>query len=421
MANNVHRPHHPAVEHLGACRACGASELLEFLHLPQMPFTDDFVTKEQAGGEFLNDIDVFVCTQCWTVQTQHNVDILEYYEDYQYSVGSSATASRFMRSLAENLKTQYFSDINGRKVLEVGSGDGGQLLAFRGIGCKVLGYEPSLALCNLARANGLDTIQGLFTETSTQNLPLEFSEVDIIVLSYTFDHLPDPRSFLRDCRSILNQRHGLLVVEVHDFEKIVERREYCLFEHEHSVYLTEATAQQLCRSEGFDIINFDLVPQEDRRANSLIFVATPQDSDYASRPARPRTPKTFNDKLLYKDIGYDVSQGIKNLDIFVQKAIDSGKRICGYGAGGRGVMTLAAMRTAPKLSYLVDKQPKGEQLLVPKSRIPLVGLSQLAKEPVDEVIVFSFGYMQEIAAELLSMGYRAHQLHSLLDILSGRE
>lgn len=421
MTNKVCRSRHPVVENLGACRACAATGLLHFLHLPQMPFTDDFVIKEEAGSEFLEDIDVFVCIHCWTVQTQHNVDTLDYYEDYQYSVGSSATASRFMRVLAKNLKDRYFSDINECKVLEVGSGDGTQLLAFKDIGCKVLGYEPSLTLCNIARANGLDTIQDLFTESSTQNLPLEFSEVDIIVLSYTFDHLPDPRSFLRDCRSILNQRHGLLVVEVHDFEKIVERREYCLFEHEHSVYLTEATAQQLCRSEGFDIINFDLVPQEDRRANSLIFLATPQDSEYASKPAKPRTPRTFNDNLLYKDIGYDVRQGIENLDIFVQKAIDSGKRVCGYGAGGRGVMTLAAMRTASKLSYLVDKQPKGDQLLVPKSRIPLVGLSQLVKEPVDEVIVFSFGYMQEIAAELVSMGYKEHQLHSLLDILSSRE
>lgn len=83
-------------------------------------------------------------------------------------------------------------------------------------------------------------------------------------------------------------------------------------------------------------------------------------------------------------------------------------------------MTLAAMRTAPKLCYLVDKQPKGEGLLVPKSRIPLVGLSQLAIDPSDEVIVFSFGYMQEIAAELLSMGYQERQLHSLLDLLSGQ-
>jgi ubiquinone/menaquinone biosynthesis C-methylase UbiE len=422
MSSNVDTADKPAIgiSHRDCCRVCGASALTRFLHLPQMPFTDEFPPTADAGQEFLADINVYVCERCWTAQTRHDVDVASYYEDYQYSVGGSSAAARFMRILAENLQARYFPGVTGRKVLEVGSGDGGQLLAFKEIGCEVLGYEPSSGLCKAARASGLDTVQGLFTESSARLLPADFQKVDVIALSYTFDHLPDPRAFLRACGGILDQRHGLLVVEVHDFEKIVERREYCLFEHEHSVYLTEAAAQYLCGLEGFEIVDFDLVAQEKRRANSLIFVATPQGSDHAFKRTAPRTPKAYFDLSHYERIGADVRKGIENLDAFVQGVIDSGKRVCGYGAGGRGVMTLAAMRNASKLQYLVDKQPKGQGLLVPKSRIPLVGLPQLAAEPVDEVIVFSFGYMKEIKAELLALGYQPGQLHSLLDLLGGQ-
>jgi SAM-dependent methyltransferase len=302
----------------------------------------------------------------------------------------------------------------------VGSGDGEQLLAFKETGCLVLGYEPSSVLCEVARDKGIPTIQGLFTSDSAARLPADFQAVDVLMLSYTFDHLPDPRSFLATARSILNKEHGLLVVEVHDLEKILERQEYCLFEHEHSIYLTEATAARLCGMESFEIIDFNLVPERERRANSLIFVATPAGSRLAARATAPRTSVAFDDLGFYEGAGARIRQGIANLEAFVEGVTASGKRLAGYGAGGRGVMTLAAMGNASRLSYLVDKKPKRQGLVVPKTGIPLVDVEALRSDPVDEILVFSFGYMQEIQAEVGAMGYAPARFHSLLDILSGR-
>jgi ubiquinone/menaquinone biosynthesis C-methylase UbiE len=131
------------------------------------------------------------------------------------------------------------------RVLDVGSGDGAQLVAFKGLGCDVLGYEPSSALTRAAESKSIPTIQWLYTADSAQRLPAVFKQVDVVMLSYTFDHLPQPSEFLANTRSILNPDHGLLVVEVHDLQKIFERQEYCLFEHEHTIYLTTATAAAL--------------------------------------------------------------------------------------------------------------------------------------------------------------------------------
>ena len=180
-------------------------------------------------------------------------------------------------------------------------------------------------------------------------------------------------------------RYGM---QIHNLEKIIERQEYCLFEHEHSIYLTEATAQQMCQMEGFEIINFNLVPEKDRRANSLIFVATPKESRLAVHAVRPRTSMSFSNLNFYKDVGDRISQGIVNLETFVDRVTGQGKKLAGYGAGGRGVMTLAAMNNANKLRYLVDKKPKRAGLLVPKSGIPLVNIDYLRSDPVDEILVF---------------------------------
>jgi SAM-dependent methyltransferase len=410
----------PKVHFRNACRLCGSTSLQRFLHLPEMPFTDDFITPEALGSEFRADIDVFICTSCLSAQTQHDVDVGDYYEDYQYSVGGSSTASRFMRILAENTVARFPASSASRKVLEVGSGDGEQLVAFKNTGCRVLGYEPSSVLCKVAEAKGIPTIQGLFTADSIHQLPDEFKEVDVVMLSYTFDHLPDPRAFTAAARAILNKDHGLLIVEIHNLEKIIERQEYCLFEHEHSIYLTETSVAKLCALEGLTVIDFDLVPEADRRANSLIFVATPNESKLAARAVTPSTPDAFNHLDHYSLIGANITSAIQNLDRFVDQMTAHGKTLAGYGAGGRGVMTLAAMRSAPKLKYLVDKKPKRPGLVAPKSGVPLVSLDELASNPVDAILVFSFGYIDEIRREVSALGYQPDQFYSLLDVLAGR-
>lgn len=409
--------HAPNIEKVHGCRACGSSELKKFLHLPSMPFTDDFVDRERFGSEFRADIDVYYCARCFTAQTQHDVDMGEYYKDYQYSVGGSISASRFMHLLAANLKSRYFSGQDSFKVLEVGSGDGAQLEAFAGLGCEVMGYEPSESLCRVAAARGIQSVEGLFGPGSIGRLPPGFQKVDVVALAYTFDHLPAPSDFLRAARQVLND-DGLLVVEVHDLEKIVERNEYCLFEHEHTIYLNRATAQALCETHGFEIINFDIVPERDRRANSLLFVATPKGSRHArAKPAG--TPASWRSPEYFGGIEARIFESVGRLESFVDRMTRDGKRLAGYGAGGRGVMTLAAMRNAGKFEYLLDKKPKKAGVLAPKSGVEIAEIELLRDRPVDHVLVFSFGYMNEIADDLARFGYRREQLHSLLDVLGG--
>ena len=407
---------------LHQCRVCGHPSLKCVLTLPAMPLTDDFIPQEKFGREFRRNIEVFVCDKCLTAQTQHDVDMGDYYEDYQYAVGGSGMANRFMRLLAGNLVSKYFGGQKGKTILEVGSGDGMQLLAFKELGCEVLGYEPSSSLTRAAESRGIPTIQGLFTPDSARRLPGAFQHPDAVILSYTFDHLPQPREFTAAARSILNPETGVLVVEIHDLQKIFERQEYCLFEHEHTVYLTRATASALCAREGMTVIDFELVPEGDRRANSLIFVATPAGSRLAKifPAASSSVPAEFNELSFYERQAQLIQRGIANLDEFVNRVTGAGKSIAGYGAGGRGVMTLAAMTSATKLRYLVDKKPKRDGLVVPKSGIPLTGLSALKTSPVDELLVFSFGYMSEIQSELAAFGYQPRQFHSLLDVLAGK-
>lgn len=401
------------------CRICKSQNLSQILFLSEMPFTDEFVTKDLVGTEFKADIKIYLCKDCLVVQTQHDVDVTSYYEEYQYSVGKSKIATVFMESLANAVLDKYFKNISDIKVLEIGSGDGGQLIPFKQLGCKVLGYEPSSSLSQTAESLGIPTIQGLFDKSSIDLLPEDFKNVDIVLLSYTFDHLPEPQEFIEAVTKIINPDRGILVIEIHDLEKIFERREYCLFEHEHSIYLTTATAQSLMEREGYSIIDLDIVPESIRRANSLLFVSTRNSSALEELKLPKRQMPQFEEISFYEDRVEKIYKGIENLEKYVDNKVQNGKKIAGYGAGGRGVMTLAAMNNGHKLEYLVDRNPKGTEIFCPKIGIPVFGLEQLADNPVDEVMVFSFGYMHEIKHDLMTMGYQESQIHSMIDILQG--
>ncbi len=382
-----------------------------------MPLTDAFRKQDTNDDEFLSNITIYRCYDCNTVQTQHDVDVADYYEDYQYSVGESKGASRFMQLLSDKILSTYFTKDNKSsiKVLEVGSGDGGQLEPFLTIGCQVLGYEPSSTLCRIAKEKGIDSIQGLFTERSPELLPDDFKNPDIILLSYTFDHLPDPVTFLKTVEKILNKEKGILAIEIHDLDKIFERSEFCLFEHEHSIYLNKFTATQLLNKLGFSIITFDILPDSEKRANSLLFIATPKGSRYSTESMQPEIPS----ERYYSEGVYQIKRSIKNLENFVKNFATENRKLAGYGAGGRGVMTLAAMNNAHKLTALIDRKPKGSNIIAPKSHVPVFGIEWLVNYRVDYILVFSFGYMKEIIEELSEHGYKSDQFYSLVDILKG--
>ena len=187
---------------------------------------------------------------CWTAQTRHDVDVSDYYRDYRYSVAASGFAQRFMARLAEEtldpLRPRPPAPASSRS----GSGDGAQLAHFQQRGrararLRAVG-RPLRGVPRGGRAGGRVPLHGRDRRRDPAGaVPGRRRRV-----TYTFDHLPDPLPFLEAVRPVLEPRRGVLVIEVHDLEQIMERRETCLFEHEHSIYLTSDSFAPPARSRG---------------------------------------------------------------------------------------------------------------------------------------------------------------------------
>lgn len=406
-----------SVHRRSACRLCGSSDVAEFLDLGDAPFTDDFVAPHQAGREFAAPLSVWICRACWSAQTQHDVEVDEYYRDYNYSVAASPFAQRFMIRLAEQTMATYGLG-PGATVLEVGSGDGAQLAQFQALGAHVLGFEPSADLCATSRSRGVPVRECLFDARTAAEIPADMRPADVILLTYTFDHLPEPLPFLQAVRSVLNPDRGVLVIEVHDLEQIMLRRETCLFEHEHSIYLTRRSFRRLLERAGFELLTAELLPASERRGNSLLIAAGLRGGRHAPDPVHD-SPPLFERWETYARFGADVRRSHDALRNHVRGARATGRRIAGYGAGGRGVMTLAGTGLGSgDIAYLCDRSPHAHGLLAPRSHVPICDPSRLAEDPVDELVVFSYGYLDEIRAQLEDELAVMPQLTSVLDLLA---
>jgi len=399
-----------------SCRVCGGKLLKRWVHLQAMPLTDDLRLPGEERDEFLYDVDVFYCLDCHTSQILHDIDYQGYYLDYSFTVAESPFAANFMAGLAKATFAQYRLP-EGCIVVEIGSGDGTQLSFFKKLGATVFGYEPSAVLCRASESIGVPVYQGLFDENSLEHIPEEYHPADVLLLTYTFDHIPEPVKFLETAGRLLNPETGLLIMEVHDLEKIMERREYCLFEHEHSVYLSVLTMQEILARSGFCLISTDLLLETERRGNSLLVVAAKTSSVHAERALPPLTAGFSDDWSSYEAFNSEMAKGICRLDSFVNEQTAAGKRIAGYGAGGRGVMTLAALRSASKFKYLCDKNTAFHGRLAPKSRVPIVAPEHLSQNPVDVLLVFSFGYIDEIREQVAHLPNAPARIVSLLEIL----
>ena len=157
------------------------------------------------------------------------------------------------------------------------------------------------------------------------------------------------------------------------------------------------------RSNGINPLNEHLT-----RGNSLIVVAKKvAEADHFNgenvKPSNLRSLTKLQTRL---------NGTISRIDRWAE-SINSREEIVGFGAGGRGVMTLAAIEKFERFSALFDSNYTTGELLSPKSRRPIIGPNEWSIYNHAYCLVFSFGYFNEIRDQLISKGFEERKIISL--------
>jgi 2-polyprenyl-3-methyl-5-hydroxy-6-metoxy-1,4-benzoquinol methylase len=156
---------------------------------------------------------------------------------------------------------------NGRNegsLLEVGCAHGWFLEAAKKNGFDILGIEPDLNIFNTTSQRGLPVRSGFFPEILSAN-----EQFDLVVFNDVFEHMPDIKNVLAECREHLRPG-GMLVLNlpsssgmIYKLACLLCRLKFNVFFERlwqkglpspHLHYFNSKNLHQLLRNEGFEVV-----------------------------------------------------------------------------------------------------------------------------------------------------------------------
>ncbi|GBF52512.1 hypothetical protein N0824_00358 [Microcystis sp. 0824] len=352
------------------CRLCYSNNLEKCLYLPHSsPNISKLLKKTELNQDKPIDVHVYNCKQCGFVQI---ADILEssYYDDYLMTISHSPQMRTYQLSQASNFVQKY--NLVGKRLVEIGCGDGNYLGYLRDLGTVSLGIEPSASFRDLAISKGLKVFSGY---VSCDHLIPE-SPYDAFVTRQVLEHIPDIHQFLQGIRLSMRE-NAVGLVEVPSLEQAIENSRFYDFFPDHLNYFSQRTLRYALLSNGFSVL--DLRRGMNGEYLEAIVKVDPQPSFQALQESV---------ETLTRDIACLLTQ-----------ARSQGKRVAIWGSGAKGITTLAVARVSG-IEYVIDSDPYKQGLFTPVSHLPVVSPEELRKNPVDIVIITAMAYRDEIINQL---------------------
>ncbi|BCK86741.1 hypothetical protein MIZ01_0507 [Sideroxyarcus emersonii] len=349
------------------CRMCslplGSERLLHFGNMPKaaqfLPNADSLA--QDAGV----DLDIYQCAACGLVQTGNAP--VPYYKEVVRAAAFSAEMKEFRHEQFAAFVRKH--GLLGKKLLEVGCGRGEYLSLFQEEGVDAYGIEyaePSVAHC---MAQGLNAACG-FIDSADYAVP--HAPFDAFAVLSFLEHWPDPNAGLRGIAHNLSD-DGIGLVEVPNFDMILNKNLFAEFISDHLCYFTRDTLQTLLRLNGFEVIECNEV-WHGYILSAVVRKRKPCDVS-AFAVSRLKLQHEFRDVIRQHG-----AQGI---------AI--------WGAGHQALAMIALLELAGEIDYVVDSAPFKQNRFTPASHIPIVAPERLNTHPVALIIVMAASYSDEVA------------------------
>jgi len=106
-------------------------------------------------------------------------------------------------------KDKYFKNLKGKKILEIGCGDGG-VVQFLKDENEVYGVDISKNALGLLEQQG---IKGALIDISKEDLPFKDSEFDVIIILEILEHLKSPQNAIEEIQRVL-KKNGKLIISI---------------------------------------------------------------------------------------------------------------------------------------------------------------------------------------------------------------
>lgn len=313
-----------------------------------------------------SDLSVLQCSVCGLVQLDS--DPVPYYREVIRTAAFSDEMQQFRRSQFQEWIDRY--GLAGKSILEIGCGRGEYLSLLKECGVNAHGIEYSAASVNICKEMGLSAQRG-YVGNAAKRIP--GAPFDGFMTLNFLEHWPKPCPSLRGIANNLAV-DGIGLVEVPNFDMILEKQLFSEFISDHLLYFTQETLSFTLQNSGFEVLEcssvwHDYILSAVVRKRSII--------DLSALEGRR-------------------SELADALRTFVQ-SYPPGK-VAIWGAGHQALAVIALTGIAPGVKYVVDSAPFKQGKFTPATHLPIVPPSTLESDPVDAILVMAASYSDEVAA-----------------------
>ncbi len=366
------------------CRVCQSEfrkqPVLSLSGLPgaaqNLPTQADLATDKPIS------LDIIVCEACGVVQILNPA--VPYFREVIRASGYSEEMRVHRHEQFSRLIEKY--DLEGKKILEVGCGRGENLEILDTLEISAIGVEFGPEAIQHVHASGLSAVQ-MFFETGDEVVPGGLFD-SFIFLNF-LEHLPHPRTIFRGIRNNL-QEDAIGLVEVPNFDMILEKSLYTEFIADHLFYFSQASLENTLRSNGFEVLECG----ETWHRYTLTAVV------------KKRRGVVF----------FHMAELKAKLEVRLKKFFDEHPKdgVAIWGAGHQALTVMAMAALKGRVRYVVDSAPFKQGRYTPGTHIPIVSPDTFFEDSLSAVLVIAGSYTNEVC-ETIKSGMNRKMTIAFLD------
>jgi hypothetical protein len=404
---------------LSRCQISGSENLELVIDLDCQPLCDSLLTKDQLDKpETYYPLSLYICPESGLAQLDYVVDgSVVYYPDYPYRSGITKELEVYQRAFAQGIVKEL--DISkGSLCVDIGSNDGTLLTGFRGQEMRTLGVEPTNIAKIARQENGIETIQGFFTEELAKGMVRDYGKGKVITMTNVFAHMAPLGEVMRGICRLLDD-DGVFITESHYLLDIVEKTQFDTVYHEHIRTYSLKALVTLFRYYNMEV--FDVRRADRYGGNIRAYVARKGSRQVASAVGellKLEVEKGLFEPKTYADFRARVFESRDRLMELAYQAHRQGVQFVGNSCPGRCTTLLNYYGMTRDLMPYLAEQPTSLKLgmYLPGKHIPVVNNQRLIDEQPDYVVLLAWHYAQPIAEQLRARGLKSKFITPLPDV-----
>jgi 2-polyprenyl-3-methyl-5-hydroxy-6-metoxy-1,4-benzoquinol methylase len=375
-----------------SCLVCGGTSLEPLVSILDVPALCNRLcaSEAEAASAPRGDIRLMYCLDCGhVVNAAFDQARVNYDGRFENTLTFSPRYRQYADVTADRVINRY--GLRGKRIVEIGCGNGDFLRLLCAVGNHGEGYDPSQSGSRSAVGRGSIEIIG-------RNFAVEDARgADFVCCRHVLEHLAEPMDLLRQLRdSMAINVDAVVFFEVPNGLFTFDRLGIWDIIHEHVSYFTPFSLARAFEDAGFTVCcaeaAFDdqylwLEARIEGQAPSTGLPKRAPDELYTSFRAR------FADKI---------ARWRQRID---QLRCDGGHAAI-WGAGAKGVMFLNLLKVTPDagVDWVVDINPRKHGHFVPLMGQRITGPDCLLQNPPNLVIVMNPEYEREVRSMIDGLG-----------------